>query len=223
VSRWRHGRPERPSIGSCRAILAYLLGGAPSALDGEPGDRILRRLSIRRASTDGSAADATHGNPLTGPFFVEGAEPATRWSADRWLGSIAQPVFGYQVGLKEAPPAKTRRGRGLQGLRFLPPGPSIKARSGRTGRLEFAAQRCWVASVWRRTGLLAAIGPAGYWGGNLDTIWYGKRHRAAAGISSGGLLFFGDGTRYRDGEAVGSGVETSLRCGGTVGLRKGRS
>jgi len=79
------------------------------------------------------------------------------------------------------------------------------------------------ASVLRRSRIARRdSGPAGYWGGNLDynfiregvTVLLPVFHR-------GGLLFFGDGHALQaDGEAVGSGLETSLDVEVTVRLRK---
>jgi acetamidase/formamidase len=66
-------------------------------------------------------------------------------------------------------------------------------------------------------------GPAGYWGGNLDFNLIREGATVLLPVfHPGGLLFFGDGHALQgDGEAIGSGVETSLDVTVTVRLRKG--
>jgi acetamidase/formamidase len=65
-------------------------------------------------------------------------------------------------------------------------------------------------------------GPAGYWGGNIDYNWIRPGTTVLLPVfHPGGLLFFGDGHALQgDGEAIGSGVETSLDVTVTVSLRK---
>src|SRR5207248_2130090 len=132
---------------------------------------------------------------------------------------------GYQVGLKEMPavekPGADIVYKGYDNL--LPWTIDLKRRLVRNGRLEFAAEpMLGCIGVAPEQDYSPRSGPAGYWGGNLDynliregaTVLLPVFHR-------GGLLFFGDGHALQgDGEAVGSGVETSLDVEVTVGLRK---
>ena len=202
----------------------------PVLLTLKPGDRIVTK-TVDSAGFDlmGVRRTATHGNPLTGPFFVEGAEPgdALEVRIDRIRLNRTTGYTGYQVGLKETPPVE-RPGADVvyKGYDYLLPW-TIDLKRGvvRSGRLEFAAQpMLGCIGVAPEQDYSPRSGPAGYWGGNLDynliregvTVLLPVFHR-------GGLLFFGDGHALQgDGEAVGSGVETSLDVEVTVGLRKGQ-
>ena len=72
----------------------------------KPGDHIVTK-TIDSAGFDftGVGRTATHGNPLTGPFFVKGAEPgdALEVRIDRIRLNRTTGYTGYQVGLKETP------------------------------------------------------------------------------------------------------------------------
>jgi amidase len=202
----------------------------PVLLTVKPSDRIVTK-TVDSAGFDltGVRRTATHGNPLTGPFFVEGAEAgdALEVRFDRIRLNRATGYSGYQVGLKDMPPVE-KPGAGVvyKGYdNLLPWTIDLKRGMARTGRLEFAAQpMLGCIGVAPEADYSPRSGPAGYWGGNLD---YNLIREGATVLlpvfHPGGLLFFGDGHALQgDGEAVGSGVETSLDVEVTVGLRKGR-
>jgi len=196
----------------------------------KPGDRIVTK-TVDSAGFDltGVRRTATHGNPLTGPFFVEGAEAgdALEVRFDRIRLNRATGYSGYQVGLKDMPPVE-KPGAGVvyKGYdNLLPWTIDLKRGVARTGRLEFAAQpMLGCIGVAPEADYSPRSGPAGYWGGNLDYNLIREGTTVLLPVfHPGGLLFFGDGHALQgDGEAVGSGVETSLDVEVTVGLRKGR-
>jgi acetamidase/formamidase len=200
----------------------------PVLLTVKPGDRIVTK-TVDSAGFDltGVRRTVTHGNPLTGPFFVQGAEAGDTLEVriDRIRLNRTTGYTGYQVGLKETPPVeKPVADVVYKGYDHLFPW-TIDLKRGlvRTGRLEFAAQpMLGCIGVAPAGDYSPRSGPAGYWGGNLD---YNLIREGATVLlpvfHPGGLLFFGDGHALQgDGEAVGSGVETSLDVEVTVGLRK---
>jgi acetamidase/formamidase len=202
----------------------------PVLLKIQPGDRIITK-TVDSAGFDfsGVRRTQTHGNPLTGPFFVEGAEPGDTLEVriERIQLNRASGYTGYQVGIKDSPsmekPGMDRVYKGYDHL--FPWKIDLKRNVVQSGRLEFPAQpMLGCIGVAPEGDYSPRSGPAGYWGGNLDfnmvregaTVLLPVFHR-------GGLLFFGDGHALQgDGEAVGSGVETSLDVEVTVGLKKGR-
>lgn len=135
---------------------------------------------------------------------------------------------GYQVGVPGLPPIeKPGAGAVYKGYDTLLPWRIDLARKVvLAGRLEYpAAPMLGCIGLAPEGDYSPRSGPAGYWGGNLDynlvkegvTVLLPVSHR-------GGLLFFGDGHALQgDGEAVGSGVETSLDVEVSVRLRKAHS
>lgn len=200
----------------------------PVLLTVKPGDRIVTK-TVDSAGFDltGVRRTVTHGNPLTGPFFVEGVEAgdALEVRIDRLRLNRTTGYSGYQVGVKHTEPlAKPRADVVYKGYDYLFPWSiDLNRRVVRAGRLEFAAQpMLGCIGVAPEADYSPRSGPAGYWGGNLDynliregaTVLLPVFHR-------GGLLFFGDGHALQgDGEAIGSGVETSLDVEVTVDVRK---
>jgi acetamidase/formamidase len=197
----------------------------------KPGDLIITK-TVDSAGFDfsGVRRTQTHGNPLTGPFFLEGADPgdAIEVRLDRVRLNRATGYSGYQVGLKQLPPqfAVNKPGPGLvyKGYDYLLPWAiDLQRRTVTAGSLTFAAQpMLGCIGVAPEGDYSPRSGPAGYWGGNIDynliregsTVLLPVYHR-------GGLLFFGDGHALQgDGEGVGSGVETSLDVEVTLNLRK---
>lgn len=204
----------------------------PVLLTVEPGDRIVTK-TVDSAGFDfsGVRRTRTHGNPLTGPFFIKGAEKGDTIEVriDRLRLNRASGYTGYQVGIKDASPAgvKPAADAVYKGYDTLVPWTiDLRRALVRHGRLEFAAQpMLGCMGVAPEGGYSPRSGPTGYWGGNMD---YNMVREGATVLlpvfHEGALLFLGDGHALQgDGEAVGSGVETSLDVEVTVGLRKGRA
>jgi acetamidase/formamidase len=181
----------------------------------------------------------THGNPLTGPFYVEGAEPGDaihvtlrRVRLNRDTGYTAYRVGSLTPAARESfsPPPYTE-GAVLPGRTDLVP--MLIDRRNRVARpkenlssrvdLTFPAAPMLGCIGVVPAGVKAPTsGPAGPYGGNLDY----KEIREGATVLlpvtvPGAYLFIGDGHALQgDGEAVGSGVETSLDVELMVELRK---
>jgi amidase len=146
----------------------------PVLLTVKPGDRIVTK-TVDSAGFDltGVRRTVTHGNPLTGPFFVKGAEAgdALEVRIDRIRLNRTTGYTGYQVGLKETPPVgKPGADIVYKGYDYLVPWTiGLKRGVVRTGRLEFAAQpMLGCIGVAPEEDYSPRSGPAGYWGGNLD-------------------------------------------------------
>ncbi|MBM3727869.1 MAG: acetamidase [Acidobacteria bacterium] len=174
----------------------------------------------------------THGNPLTGPFFVEGAEPGDtllvhlrRVRLNRTSG-----YTGAHVGVDGVPEAlrapKPAPDAVYAGYDYLVPW-TIDLAKGlvRNGRFSFPAEpMLGCIGVAPEGSFSPRSGPAGAWGGNIDYRLIREGTTVHLPVyHPGALLFFGDGHALQgDGEPVGSGVETSLDVEFSTGLRKGR-
>jgi acetamidase/formamidase len=202
-----------------------------------PGDRVITK-TVDSAGFDfnGVRRTKTHGNPLTGPIFVEGASPGDTVivKLDKVALNRGSGYTGHSVGVKglapELVPPRPRAGAVYQGYDYLVPWAiDLKRRTVRpaealgTTKLEFQAEpMLGCIGVAPEGDYSPRSGPAGYWGGNLDYRWIREGTTVMLPVfHPGGLVFFGDGHALQgDGEAVGSGVETSLDVEVTLELRK---
>lgn len=216
----------------------------------QPGDTIITK-TVDSAGWDyqGVRRTKTHGNPLTGPFYVEGAEPGDALAVhlkeirlNRKWGYTAGRIAGYALTkeyleTKQYPPlyekAQILGGpeNYLEGRTDLVPWVidlernTVRMREpvSRRIRMEFPARPLLGCIGVPPAGDKAPrSGPTGNWGGNMDykeiredaTVYIPVYHK-------GGYLMFGDGHAVQgDGEAVGSGVETSLDVEVVVDLEK---
>jgi acetamidase/formamidase len=206
----------------------------------QPGDTVVTK-TVDSAGFDyqGVRHTKTHGNPLTGPFFVEGAEPgdALIVHLDRVRLNRATGYTGYRVSALSTEarakfsPAPYAEGAVLPARTDLVPF-VIDLKNGTTRPKDRLSSR--VDLTFTTSPMLGCIGaapagdegptsgPAGAYGGNLDY----KEIREGATILlpvnvTGAYLFLGDGHALQgDGEAVGSGIETSLDVQFTVALKK---
>ncbi len=208
----------------------------PVLLRVKPGDRILTK-TVDSAGFDfeGIRRTKTHGNPLTGPFFVEGAAPGDtlvvrleRIALNRKTG-----YTGHTVGVKDLPaalqPPKPVADAAIRGYDYLlpwtldPATGTVVHRGPDGSELRTAARpMLGCIGVAPEGGYSPRSGPAGYWGGNLDYNWIRQGTTVMLPVfHPGALLFFGDGHAAQgDGEPVGSGVETSLDVEISVDLVK---
>jgi acetamidase/formamidase len=205
-----------------------------------PGDVVVTK-TVDSAGFDlhGVRHTKTHGNPLTGPFYVEGAEPgdAVVVHLNRVRLNRATGYSAFRVGALQAEarakflPGPYEEGAVLPGRTDLVPF-VIDVKSGTVRPKDRLSSKTDL--TFKASPMLGCIGvapagekpptsgPAGSYGGNLDY----KEIREGATVMlpvsvAGAYLFVGDGHALQgDGEAVGSGVETSLDVQFTVGLRK---
>ncbi|MCA2972236.1 MAG: acetamidase/formamidase family protein [Acidobacteriaceae bacterium] len=207
----------------------------PVLLRVRPGDTIVTK-TVDSAGFDFAniRRTKTHGNPLTGPFYIEGAEPGDA-IAVRIVSLQTNRRHGYTgraVGVRELPAALEAPmpdpDAVVKGYSYLVPWVIDPATRTAYPKNSPAGLRFPLRPMLGCIGVAPKgdysprSGPAGYWGGNLDY----NRVRPGATVllpvhHAGGLLFFGDGHALQgDGEAIGSGVETSLDVTVTVGLVK---
>lgn len=211
----------------------------PVLLRIRPGDTVITK-TVDSAGFDekGVRHTKTHGNPLTGPFYVEGAEPgdAITVRLDRVRLNRATGYTAFRVNaLNEEAQARYAPGAWAEGAvlpgrtDLIPFEIDVKSRRVRPRGVSSGSADL----TFRATPMLGCIGvapadhsptsgPAGAYGGNLDYKEIREGVTVILPVSvAGAYLFLGDGHALQgDGEAVGSGIETSLDVRFTVGLRK---
>lgn len=194
------------------------------------GDRIVA-MTVDAAGGDASGECVTApGNPMTGPFFVEGAEPGdalavtidhltpTRASGFTWsvvAPHVVDPGFVHDLPASQrtlwtidraaGTVALTEPSERLRGL-VLPLTPMI-------GCFGVAPPR----------GQAISTATSGEHGGNMDYRGFAPGVTVIFPVFVPGALFhLGDGHASQgDGEIVGTGVETSFEMTVTVQVRKG--
>ena len=174
--------------------------GHPVLLNVKPGDRIITK-TVDSAGFDfqGVRRTQTHGNPLTGPFYIESADPGDTLEVriEKLRLNRATGYSGYHAGVTGVSELK-KPGDGAvyKGYDSLFPWTiDLQQNLVRAGRLQFAAQpMLGCVGVAPEGDYSPRSGPAGYWGGNLD---YNLVREGATVLlpvfHPGGLLFFGDG------------------------------
>jgi len=206
-----------------------------------PGDTVITKTIDASGRDNAGKTLASSPNPLTGPFYIEGAAPGDAiavtfrkirmnrnwgWSAYR-LGLYSLAPSSIE-GLY---PNRYKDGAAFEGRANVVPWDldlkkatvRLREPSSKRQRFEFAAQ-----PMLGCVGVAAAgdFGPSsgisGPYGGNMD---YNLVMEGATVIlpvfHEGALLFIGDGHALQaDGEPTGTGIETSMDVEFTVGLRK---
>lgn len=206
------------------------------------GDTVVTKtLDAGGYGQDGKFGGA-RGNPLTGPFFVEGAEPGdalvirlNRIRMNRNYGFTRYRLGAYAVtpeSMEGTYSGSYKKGAVVpdrddivrwdidltrKTVRLSEPKSSVHP-------LELTANPMLGCVGVAAPGVFAPTsGISGNYGGNMDynritegsTVLLPVFHR-------GGLLFVGDGHAVQgDGEAVGTGVETSMDVSFTVEVKKG--
>jgi acetamidase/formamidase len=173
-------------------------------------------------------------NPLTGPFFVEGAEPGD---------TLVVKILDLQIN-------------GTQGVGALVPGFGALNKTGYTPMLNpDLPERVWFYPIDPATNtatfkaadssftvkiplhpFLGCLGVAppggearmsitpGEWGGNMDSPQASVGHTVYLPVNvSGAMLLFGDGHAAQgEGEVAGTGIEVPLRARLSVDVIKGK-
>ena len=204
------------------------LGSHEPVLRISPGDTVIT-TTVDAAGQDASGQRVTTpGNPQTGPFYVEGAEPGDglvlriqRLWPNRDYGIGASVVSENVVDphfVRELPESMT-----LQWAIDRQAGTTSVETDSPLGRLELALDPmlgCFGVAPWG--GQAVSTGTSGEWGGNMD--YRGFRPGMTIYLPvfvPGALLHVGDGHGVQgDGEIVGTGVEISCDIEFTVDLRK---
>jgi acetamidase/formamidase len=199
-----------------------------------PGD------TIETWSVDAGGVDAsgTHrspgGNPLTGPFFVDGAWPGdtlvvklnrvrlTRDSAvsgDRIVPSALAPGYFRDLKFEDRFSSDWTLDRAAGVARLAKPSEHLKNYTVPTRPMLGCIAVAPPQEMSFRSGYL------GSWGGNMDFSQLGEGTTVYLPVlHPGALLFLGDGHAAQgDGELTGDALETSMEFSVTVDLVKGKS
>ena len=205
-----------------------------------PGD-IIQTKTIDAAGYDEKGVKkAMTGNPLTGSFYVEGAEPGDilivhlrKLTMNRNYGFTA-----YRLGLFSLLPStieglypnRYKDSLVIPGRTLLPWDIDLKTKTvklrepvSKTIRLEFPAKPMLGCIGVAPGGEFAPTsGPAGSYGGNLDYNEIGEGAYVILPVfHPGALLFIGDAHALQgDGEPTGNGIETSMEVEFQVEIKK---
>jgi acetamidase/formamidase len=196
-----------------------VIGTAEPCLRVADGDTVITD-TLDAAGLDAQEAQAAErGNPMTGPFFVEGAEPgdtlavridrltpnrATGWTYSPLSVTVLDPAAIAERPASERAVWNINRNAGTVTLRDAPTGlegfaPPIAPMIG-----------CFGVAPARGQALSTATSAQN--GGNMDYRLFGPGTTAWFPVSVPGALFYlGDGHACQgDGEIVGTGIETSF-------------
>jgi amidase len=207
----------------------------------EPALRIADGDTVVTTTVDAGGSDASNrqvtepGNPQTGPFYVEGAEPGDALAVrlDRlmpnrrygYAGVYLAPNVVDPAYATELPPAKMRRisewdidiDRGTATL--------VKPATKVTGLSVPLRPMLGCFGVAPARGQAICTATSGEHGGNMDYKGFEQGVTVYFPVAVPGALFFvGDGHAVQgDGEVVGMGIEVSFDVQFTVHVQKRRS
>jgi acetamidase/formamidase len=203
----------------------------PPALRIKPGDRVITKTIDAGGSDWEGTSRLSGGNPETGPFFIEGAEPGdmisvtfTKIETNRATGYSGSLLAPYTVDPGALANRVDREAKRInwnidkaKGIVWVE-SPDIKP-----SRLELPLKPmlgCVGVAPARKEAITATT--PGAFGGNMD---YASLIAGATVMlpvnEPGALLFIGDGhARMGEGEVAGTGVETSMDVEFTVALTK---
>lgn len=212
-----------------------LMGSLEPCLRVRDGDTILTRTVDASGADEKRTRVADSGNPQTGPFFVEGAEPGDTLAV-RFDQLSPNRTYGYtRIGVSPnvVDPDYVRTLPDLRTDQYAEWRLDLEKRtvallSPRTKltRLVLPFQPmlgCFGVSP-KRCQMLSTLTAAEH-GGNMDYRGFTEGTTAYLPVFvEGALLFLGDGHAVQgDGEIVGNGVEVSMNVKVTVRVLKGQS
>jgi acetamidase/formamidase len=231
----RPGPPRRPPITHDFTPTRYHIqtGRTAPVLRIAPGDRVRTRTLDNEGRDQDRQWRGMPGNPLTGPFYVEGAMPGDTLVVHLEKVELNRDTAKMYSGMLDS---KAVQGGYAQEAAKDWGRTWILDRSKGTARLEKPGERLaslelplrpMIGSIGVAPPLAQALfaGDVGFHGGNMDY----RRHVAGATIyfpvwRAGALLSLGDGHALQgDGEISGQGLETSLDVQFRVELIKGKS
>lgn len=205
------------------------------------GDTVVTKTLDAGGYDEGTKKLGERPNPLTGPFYIEGAEPgdAIAITFDRMRMNRNFGWSGARLGLYAINPEMIEglysnarpRGAALPDRDNLMKWDidlsrnvvKLAAPASKVHKLEFAAKPMLGCVGVAAPGVFGPLsGISGNYGGNMD---YNRVNEGSTVIlpvfHSGALLFIGDGHALQaDGEPTGTGVETSMSVTFTVRVRK---
>jgi acetamidase/formamidase len=206
-----------------------------------PGETVSTKTIDASGRDETGTVRARPSNPLTGPFYVEGAEPGdaliVRFSRVRMNRNWGWSA--YRLGLYSLTPESIE---GIYPNRYRPneiiaeranvvPWDLDLARqmvrlrepSSAVHRLEFPAKpMLGCVGVAPAGDFAPTSSPSGSYGGNLDYNEIGEGSTVLLPVyHPGALLFIGDAHALQgDGEPIGTGIETSMAVEFSVEVRK---
>ena len=206
-----------------------------------PGDTVATKTIDASGRDETGTVRARPSNPLTGPFYVEGAEPGdalvVRFSRVRMNRNWGWSA--YRLGLYSLTPESIE---GIYPNRYRPneiiaeranvvpwdldlvkQTVRLREPSSAVHRLEFPAKpMLGCVGVAPAGDFAPTSSPSGAYGGNLDYNEIGEGSTVILPVyHPGALLFIGDGHALQgDGEPIGTGVETSMAVEFSVEVRK---
>lgn len=208
-------------------------GAHPVALKLKPGDRVITK-TIDSAGVDWNGNTVSErGNPETGPFYIEGAEPGDtivvkfeKMETNRATGQSASLLAPYATDPTAIAERVDREPRRItwtidkaKGVGRLTEGDI------QPGGIELPLMPmlgCVGVAPERKQAI--ATSTPGNFGGNMDYAGMGAGATVMLPVfEKGAMLFIGDGhARQGQGELVGSGMETSMDVTFSVDLVKGK-
>src|SRR4029453_14981614 len=203
----------------------------PAALRIKPGDRVITKTIDAAGVAWKNKAVSAGGNPQTGPFYVEGAEPEDmlvvtieRIEPNRATGYSGSLLAPYAATPQSMPPRTDRDSKRMiwnidkaKGVVTLDSSDIAPAHL----ELPLKPMLGCIAVAPTRKEAIAAITPGAH-GGNMDYAGMIAGVKLMLPVNEpGALLFLGDGhARMGEAEAAGTGVETSMDVEFTVALVK---
>ena len=201
------------------------------ALRIKPGDRVVTK-TIDAAGFDWTGKQVSPGgNPETGPFFIEGAEPDDmlvvtfhKIDTNRTTGYSASLLAPYTIDPAFIAARVDREAKRMtwtidkaKGIAFID-SPELKP-----PHIEVPLKPmlgCVGVAPARKEAIRTTT--PGEWGGNMDYVGVAAGAKVMLPVCEpGALLFVGDGhARMGEGEPVGTGIETSMDVEFTVDLVK---
>jgi amidase len=204
-----------------------------------PDDTVMTKTLDASGRDEKGVSRSEPGNPLTGPFYVEGAEPGdalvvhllrVRMNRNWGFTSYRLGLFSLTPDSIEGPD-RYKKDLVLPGSSDVVPWDidiqrqmvRLREPASQAIKLEFAAKpMLGCVGVAPAGDFVPTSGPSGSYGGNLDYNEIGEGAAVMLPVyHPGGLLFIGDGHALQaDGEPTGTGVETSMDVEFKVDVRK---
>jgi len=208
------------------------MGTYPPVLHIADGDTVQTTTVDARGQDNQLRAVAERGNPQTGPFFVEGAEPGDslavhfdRLRPSRRAGWTAASLAANVVDPEYVPSLPQERGLAEWDVDVAAWTATLVTPETSLGRFTLPlAPMLGCFGVAPPRGQAISTATSSTHGGNMDYRGFCEGVTVYFPVAvPGALLFVGDGHAVQgDGEIVGTGIEISFDVSFTVHLRKGK-